>query len=118
MFLWIKMRAYSQDLRDRVISHYNTGKYQIKDLAKHLCPKLRQGQYVILDNASFHKSAKTKELIEKAGCHLLFLSKYSPDLNPIENCWANFKNYLRKIIDKYTDFTSAITHAMTKTFSG
>ena len=34
MFLWIKMRAYSQDLRDRVISHYNTGKYQIKDLAK------------------------------------------------------------------------------------
>ena len=28
------MRAYSQDLRDRVISHYNTGKYQIKDLAK------------------------------------------------------------------------------------
>ena len=34
MFLWIRMRAYSQDLRDRVISHYNTGKYQIKDLAK------------------------------------------------------------------------------------
>ena len=28
------MRAYSQDLRDRVISHYNTGEYQIKDLAK------------------------------------------------------------------------------------
>jgi transposase len=34
MFLWIKMRAYSQDLRDRVISHYNRGQYQIKDLAK------------------------------------------------------------------------------------
>ena len=28
------MRAYSQDLRDRVISNYNTGQYQIKDLAK------------------------------------------------------------------------------------
>lgn len=28
------MRAYSQDLRDRVISHYKTGEYQIKDLAK------------------------------------------------------------------------------------
>ena len=34
MFLWIKMRAYSQDLRNRSISHYNTGKYQIKDLAE------------------------------------------------------------------------------------
>lgn len=33
MFLWIKMRAYSQDLRDRVISKYNTGEYQIKQLA-------------------------------------------------------------------------------------
>lgn len=26
------MRAYSQDLRDRVISKYKTGQYQIKDL--------------------------------------------------------------------------------------
>ena len=87
-------------------------------LEKYLCPALRQGQYVILDNASFHKSAKTKELIEKAGCYLLFLPKYSPDLNPIEHCWANLKNYLRKIIDKYRDFASAITEAMTKTFPG
>lgn len=87
-------------------------------LEKYLCPALRKGQYVILDNASFHKSAKTRELIEKAGCHLLFLPKYSPDLNPIEHCWANFKNYLRKIIHKCTDFASAITQAMLKTFSG
>ena len=87
-------------------------------LEKYLCPALRKGQYVILDNASFHKSAKTRELVEKAGCYLLFLPKYSPDLNPIEHCWANFKNYLRKIIDKHTDFASAITEAMTKTFSG
>lgn len=28
------MRAYSQDLRDRVISQYKTGKYQIKELVK------------------------------------------------------------------------------------
>ena len=86
-------------------------------LERYLCPALSKGQYVILDNASFHKSAKTREFIEKAGCHLLFSPKYSPDLNPIENCWANFKNYLRKIIDRYTDFASAITHAITKTFS-
>lgn len=28
-----KMRAYSQDLRDRVITSYNTGEYQINQLA-------------------------------------------------------------------------------------
>jgi transposase len=87
-------------------------------LEERLCPDLRKGQYVILDNASFHKSALTEEIINKAGCHLLYLPAYSPDLNPIEHCWANFKNYLRKIIDQCTSFSEAITQAMTETFSG
>lgn len=86
-------------------------------LEEHLCPNLRKGQYVILDNASFHKSAKTREIIKAAGCNLLYLPTYSPDLNPIEHCWANFKNYLRKIIDKCENFSAAISVSMTKVFS-
>ncbi|WP_410521572.1 transposase [Candidatus Tisiphia endosymbiont of Empis tessellata] len=39
-------------------------------------------RFVIADNASFHKSKRAKELIEKAGCKLKFLPSYSPDLNP------------------------------------
>jgi len=38
---------------------------------------LRKGQYVILDNVGVHKSPLTKEIIEKAGCHLLYLPAYS-----------------------------------------
>ncbi len=49
-----------------------------------LVPELISSQTVILDNATCHKSKKTTELIESAGCKLLFLSLYSPDLNPIE----------------------------------
>lgn len=56
-----------------------------------LVPELKQGQVVILDNASFHKSKTSIEIIEKAGCEILFLPPYSPDLNPIEKFWANFK---------------------------
>ncbi|NKB23081.1 MAG: hypothetical protein GKR87_01535 [Kiritimatiellae bacterium] len=41
-----------------------------------------------MDNASFHKSSKTRHLIEHHGCHLLYLLAYSPDLNPIEQQWA------------------------------
>lgn len=87
-------------------------------VCEHLCPLLSKGQYVVMDNASIHKDIKINDAIKKAGCKLLYLPTYSPDLNPIEHCWANFKNYLRRIIDQYNDFASAITVAMTKTFPG
>ncbi|WP_162147078.1 transposase [Holospora obtusa] len=37
-----------------------------------------------MDNAAFHRSQRTKKLIESVGCQLIFLPSYSPDLNPIE----------------------------------
>ena len=85
---------------------------------EYLCPNLKKGQCIIMDNASFHKSIKVKEAIEKSGCTLLYLPAYSPDLNPIEHCWANFKNYLRKIIKKFDNIYAAITAALAKTFPG
>lgn len=51
-------------------------------LEKYLLPELKEGQVVIMDNAAFHKSARTQELIESVGCSLLYQSAYSPDLNP------------------------------------
>ena len=51
---------------------------------KHLIPSLKKGQVVIMDNASFHKSPRIKPAIEKAGCRLIYLPPYFPDLNPIE----------------------------------
>jgi transposase len=86
-------------------------------ICEHLCPALTKGQHVIMDNASIHKDIKVKEAIEKVGCTLVYLPTYSPDLNPIEHCWANFKNYLRKIIKKYDNIRDAITEAITRTFS-
>ena len=53
-------------------------------------PQLKPGQVIILNNASFHKSERTKKLIESAKCKLFFLPPYSPELNPIEKFWANF----------------------------
>jgi transposase len=65
-------------------------------LEQALLPELRPGQTVLMDNASFHKSAATKALIETKGCHLKYLPTYSPDLNPIEPQWAILKARLRK----------------------
>ena len=57
-----------------------------------LIKELQPGQFVVMDNASFHKSVKTKELIESVGCKVIFLPPYSPDLNPIEKFWANMNS--------------------------
>jgi transposase len=64
--------------------------------AQVLLPALPPESVIVLDNASFHHSPSTLKLAEAAGCHLLFLPAYSPDLNPIEHFWATFKTCLRK----------------------
>jgi transposase len=62
---------------------------------KCLLPELKKGQTVVMDNAPFHKSKITKELIESVGCKLLYLPTYSPDFNPIEHIWAMLKQKYR-----------------------
>ena len=70
-------------------------------LGQELCPKLNHNHVVVMDNAAFHKSAKTRELIEGTGAILLFLPPYSPDLNPIECDFAAIKKN-RKYAHKKT----------------
>lgn len=62
-----------------------------------LVPTLRQGQVVVLDNLGAHKVFGVRAAIEGAGCSLLYLPPYSPELNPIEECWSKVKAYLRKV---------------------
>ena len=74
-----------------------------------LIKELKSGQVVIMDNASFHKSQKTKDLIESVGCRLVFLPPYSPDLNPIEKFWASMKRWVKSQISDFTQLYDAIT---------
>jgi transposase len=60
-----------------------------------LCPTLRPGDLVVMDNLAPHKSDPTLELIEAAGAQALFLPAYSPDFNPIEKMWSKVKSLLR-----------------------
>ena len=60
-----------------------------------LCPKLRPGDVVVMDNLSSHKVKGVRQKIEAKGAELLYLPPYSPDLNPIEKAWAKLKILLR-----------------------
>jgi transposase len=63
---------------------------------KVLLPTLRRGDIVIIDNLGSHKGKAVRRLIRSAGAKLIFLPKYSPDLNPIEQVFAKLKHFLRK----------------------
>jgi len=61
-----------------------------------LVPTLTPGDIIIADNLGSHKGLPARQLIRKAGAHLLFLPPYSPDLNPIEMVFAKLKTLFRK----------------------
>lgn len=60
-----------------------------------LVPKLKPGDIVVLDNLGAHKPPSIRRFIEAAGARLLFLPPYTPELNPIEECWSKLKSLLR-----------------------
>ena len=62
-----------------------------------LCPALRPGDVVVMDNLSSHKVSEVSRQITSAGAEVLYLPPYSPDLNPIEKAWAKMKQILRTV---------------------
>ena len=62
-----------------------------------LAPDLQPGQVVLLDNAAIHKSPRVQKAVADAGARLEFLPAYSPDFNPLEECWSKVKTGLRAV---------------------
>ncbi len=75
-----------------------------------LCPALRPGQIVVMDNLSVHKGAWVRELVEARGAEVLLLPPYSPDFNPIEEAFSKVKGLLRKAKARTLDALFEATH--------
>lgn len=65
-------------------------------LERVLVPTLKPEQIVVVDNLSAHKGGRVREILERAGCELVYLPPYSPDFNPIEQAFSKVKGLLRK----------------------
>ena len=85
---------------DSRLFEYWFEKMLLKSISKH--------SIIILDNATFHRKTRLRELAEAAMCEVLFLPPYSPDLNTIENFWAWLKCRLRKILPSFRNFDDAL----------
>jgi transposase len=56
-----------------------------------------------MDNASFHHSDRIEQLCSEAGVKLVYLPPYSPNLNPIEEFFAELKAFIRRHWQSYED---------------
>ncbi len=61
-----------------------------------LGPTLMPGDVVVMDNLQAHKAAGVQQALARRGARRLYLPAYSPDLSPIELCWAKLKTALRR----------------------
>ena len=66
-----------------------------------------------MDNLPAHKANGIQQAIVAAGARVVYLSPYSPDFNPIENCWSKLKEFLRSPAARtYQELDAAITQAI------
>jgi len=79
-------------------------------LREMLCPRLKRGQIVVMDNLSVHRGAWVRELIEEKGAEVLLLPPYSPDFNPIEEAFSKVKGLLRKAKARTREALFEATH--------
>ena len=108
--------AYSNQTKQLIAPMYFNGNTDTEIfnqwIEEFLIPELKPNQTVILDNAAFHKSQRTTELISLAKCNVLYLPPYSPDFNPIEQKWGHVKTKVRKIRNKFKEFNKCLDVAL------
>jgi len=98
---WNTMTFLAALRRDRVEAPWlldgpiNGERFQIY-VEQVLVPTLATGDLVVMDNLGSHKAKAVRRAIRRAGAKLVFLPKYSPDLNPIEQFFAKLKHHLRR----------------------
>jgi putative transposase len=65
---------------------------------------------IFCDNFNSHKADYTKQIARDSSITLVFLPKYSPDLNPIEYIWKSIKRVISRSFVSDIDHTRALIH--------
>jgi transposase len=74
-----------------------------------------QAVVVVIDNFPSHKSETVKEKAKALGVYLVYLPRYSPDLNPIEYIWRSIKRVLSLVfVESLDEMKKVITDAWDK----
>lgn len=93
--------AYTQDgvLLSRVFQGPTNASFFedfITELLQHCQLHPGPKSVLIMDNASFHRSERIQQMCSEHGVKLMYLPPYSPDLNPIEEFFAELKAFIKR----------------------
>ena len=80
-------------------------------LLPHLLPFNRSNPHsvVILDNCTVHHVPEVVKSIQDVGALVLFLPPYSPDFNPLEECFSKIKSILKSLDQNLSHITDLET---------
>jgi len=68
---------------------------------------------VVLDNAPYFASKAVTEFVENSPIELCYLPRYSPHLNPVEECWRQLTSVLKnRLFEDLDDLHQAISNAL------
>jgi transposase len=93
--------AYTQDgiIFSRVFQG-STDSTVFEDFIEQLLPFMgrwpERYSVLVMDNASFHRTPRIEQMCRDAGVKLVYLLPYSPDLNPIEEFFAELKAFIKR----------------------
>lgn len=97
--LSIIMAVSNNKILDYKVQKENFNSFNFREFIKILTSKYN-GYYFLMDNVAFHKSKHTIDIINNTKNNILFIPPYSPQFNPIEHLFAQFKNTVRKYLLK------------------
>jgi transposase len=75
----------------------------IEQLLHHCNRWPEQNSVIVMDNASFHRTQRIRQMCLDAGVELVFLPPYSPDFNPIEEFFSELKQFIKRRWNEYEE---------------
>ena len=100
---------------DRFFSRFE--EYVTAAHAKHfilaLCEEFQGNLIIVLDGAPYFRASAVTDLAARDDLEFVQLPAYTPELNPVEECWRQLKQTLsNRLFDSLDELTSAIDHAL------
>lgn len=91
--------------------------YVTADHAKHfilaLCEKFQENLIVVLDGAPYFRASVVTDLAARDDLDFVRFPSYSPELNPVEECWRQLNNALsNRLFESLDELNTAIDTAL------